>query len=200
MKFMNYLKQVYFIVSLAVFGVSYIFFLDPVNAQKSDLTYGQISSLLSFGIKIAVPSYIPPGFFVSEVKIEPCPTEAKKTAQNTCRFGPEYGIIYRNADNICFAIEATGGGIGGVDYEYSFPVETALFGEVYIQFGEFLGEAKKPSEQQLKSPQNNLIMDWVGGGPFYRLQEGRNHAVSECQNGITPAEVTKIVQSLDWLN
>lgn len=201
---MNHLKQVSLIVSLAVVGVGYTLFLHPVNAQKSDLTSGQISSLLSLGIKIAVPSYIPPGFVVSEVKIEPCPLEAKRTVKNTCRFGPQYGIIYQNADNVCFAIQATGGGIGGVDYEYSFPVETALFGEVYLQFGEFLGEVKKPSEQQLQSPQRNLFMNWGGDAPFYRLIGADfirlSHPVSDCKNDITPAEATKIVKSLQWLD
>lgn len=208
---MNYLKQIYLIVSWAVFGVSYTLFLDFANAQKSDLTPSHISSLLSLGIKIAIPSYVPPGFTVTEVKIEPCPPEAPRTTNNTCRFGPQYGIIYQNTDNACFAIEGTGGGIGGVAYEYVFPVETALFGEVYIQFGEFLGEAKKPSEQQLKYAQNNLFMDWEGDGPFYRFigadfirstyyGEKKSHLVSECKNDITPAEATKIVQSLEWLN
>jgi len=208
---MNYLKQAYLIGSLAVLGMSYTLFLHPINAQKFNLTSAQESSLLSLGIKIAVPSYIPTGFVVSEVKVEPCPSEAKRTAQNTCRFGPQYGIIYRNDHNFCFAIEATGGGIGSVAYEYSFPVATTLFGEVYLQFGEFLGETKNPSEQQLNSSQNNLLMSWGGESPFYRLigadfirssySRGReSNLVSQCENNITPAEATKIVQSLEWLN
>ncbi|MDJ0557233.1 MAG: hypothetical protein QNJ68_22865 [Microcoleaceae cyanobacterium MO_207.B10] len=208
---MNYLKQVYLMVSLAVFAVSYTLFLHPVNAQKSDLTSSQKSSLLSLGIKIVIPSYIPSGFVVTDVKVEPCRPETKRTAKNTCRFGPKYGIIYRNDDNVCFAIEAVGGGIGGVDYEYSFLVETVLFGEVYLKFGEFLGEVKSPSEQQLNSPQNNLFMNWGGDAAFYRLigadfirsvyyGERKSNPVSECQNDITPAEAVKIIQSLDWLN
>lgn len=200
--------SLYFII-LAVIGVSCILY--PANAQKIDLTSSQISSLLSLGIKIAIPSYIPPGFVVNEVKIEPCPQEVKRTAKNTCRFGLQYGIIYRNVDNSCFAIEGTGGGIGGVAYEYGFPVETSLFGQVYIRFGKGIDEVKKPSEQQLKIPQNNLSMDWVGDSPFYRLigayfirstyyGERKSHPFSECKNDITPTEAKKIVESLQWLD
>ncbi|NEQ77282.1 MAG: hypothetical protein F6K23_32330 [Okeania sp. SIO2C9] len=52
-------------------------------------------------------------------------------------------VNYRNVDNSCFAIETTGGDIGGVISEYGFPVETSFFGEVYIRFGEGIRGVKK---------------------------------------------------------
>ncbi|NEP80011.1 MAG: hypothetical protein F6K17_07875 [Okeania sp. SIO3C4] len=111
----------------------------------------------------------------------------------------------------CFAIEGIGGGIGGAAYEYGFPVETSLFGQVYIQFGEGIGGVKKPSEQQLKIPQNNLFMVWGRDSLFYRFigadfirstyyREKISNPVSDCKNDITPIEAKKIVESLEWLD
>ena len=70
---------------------------------------------------------------------------------------------------------------------------------------------KKPSEQELKIPQNNLFMVWGGDSPFDRFigadfirstyyGERISNPVYECKNDITPIEAKKIVESLQWLN
>lgn len=179
--------------------------------HPSLLTFQQQAKLRSLGIKIAVPGDVPAGFSVAKVQVEPCPVNFPRSKTRTCGFGPAYGIIYRDNQNTCFAIEATGGGIGGPAYDYSFPVMTRLFGEAFMQFGQNSDKPKLPSQQQLVVPQQNLFMDWGGAGPFYRFigadfvrttyyGERVNQPVSQCRHDITPETAAKIVRSLTWLN
>ncbi|MEP0919661.1 hypothetical protein NC981_22795 [Leptolyngbya sp. DQ-M1] len=183
-----------------------IAFGQPAN-QSGSLTPKQQASLKSLGIAIAVPSFIPAGYTVSKVEVKPCPANAPRSDKGTCRFGPQYGIVYRNAQqDRCFAIEATGGGIGGVPAEYEVKINTQLFGETSLLFGQQNGEFKMPSSQQLNSPQPNLLTDWAGVSPFYRISGAEivqksyyKGASAQCRNTITPNEATKIVRSLSWL-
>ncbi|MBW4445203.1 MAG: hypothetical protein KME10_29310 [Plectolyngbya sp. WJT66-NPBG17] len=183
-----------------------IAFGQPAN-QPGTLTPKQQASLKSLGIAIAVPSFIPAGYTVSKVEVKPCPANAPRSDKGTCRFGPQYGIVYRNAQqDRCFAIEATGGGIGGVPAEYEVKINTQLLGETSLLFGQQNGEFKTPSSQQLNSPQPNLLTDWAGVGPFYRISGAEvvqksyyKSASTQCRNTITPNEATKIVRSLSWL-
>lgn len=197
--------------NLIVIAVTAAVPLTIAAPHPSQLTLHQQAKLKSLGIKIAVPSYVPAGFSVAKVEVEPCPADFPRSKTGTCRFGPAYGIIYRNNQNTCFAIEETGGGIGGPAYDYGFPVTTTLFGETFIQFGQNSDQPKLPSPQQLVVPQQNLFMDWGGTGPFYRLigadfirttyyGERVNQPVSQCRRDITPETAAKIVRSLTWLN
>ena len=104
------------------------------------LTTAQSRSLKTLGIKIAVPSYVPSGFTVTSVKTEPCPAKAQRTATGVCRFGPTYRILYRNPQRTCFEINAVGGGLGGPDPEFSFPVKIQLLGSTTMGFGKVPGE------------------------------------------------------------
>lgn len=180
--------------------------------QPSLLTVQQQARLKALGIKIAVPGYVPSGFKVVKVETQPCPVNIPRSKTGTCRFGPGYGIVYRHQQqNACFAIEETGGGIGGPAYNYGFPVATKLFGQTSIQFGQHSNKApRRPTQQQLALPQQNLFMDWGGAGPFYRLigadfvrstyyGERWNRPVTQCRKDITPKEAEKIVRSLTWL-
>ncbi|MBW4444470.1 MAG: hypothetical protein KME10_25270 [Plectolyngbya sp. WJT66-NPBG17] len=175
--------------------------------QRGGLNSSQQASLKSLGIAIAVPTSIPAGYTVSKVDVKPCPANTPRSDRGVCRFGPQYGIVYRNAQqDRCFAIEATGGGVGGVPAEYEVQVKTELLGETALLFGQQNGEFKTPSAQQLNSPQPNLLTDWAGVGPFYRIsgadfvrQSYDKGASSQCRNTITPNQALQIVRSLTWL-
>lgn len=186
-----------------------------MSTEASTLTTEEQTALKALGIAIAVPAEIPAGYRVSQVKLEPCPADSPRSPKGTCRFGPEYGIVYRNAArDSCFAIEATGGGLGGPVWEYSLPVSSSLLNNVAVIFGEVsAGESKTPSADQLDMPQPNLRTEWASTdseGPFYSLagadsvrsqylNERPGAPASECQNTITPNEAIAIVQSLAWL-
>jgi hypothetical protein len=192
-------------------------------AEASMLTIEDQTALKALGIAIVVPTDVPPGYTVSQVKLEPCPADSPRSAEGVCRFGPGYGIVYRNATtDSCFAIEATGGGVGGGYGEYRLPFSTSLFGDGAVEFSErrASGErpdslGKTPSAEQIDSPQAAISTDWQskdGGtsGPFYRLAgadgirtaylgERDGQPATQCQNTITPNAAIKITQSLNWL-
>jgi hypothetical protein len=181
--------------------------VDAVTAQTGSLNLQQQASLKSLGIAIAVPGFVPAGYTVSKVDIKPCPANTPRSGKGSCRFGPNYGIVYRNAQqDRCFAIEATGGGVGGVPAEYEVLVDTSLLGKVSLLFGQSNGKFKTPSKQQLASPQPNLLTDWGSSGPFYRIAGAEivrrsyySKPVSQCRNTIAPNDAIKIMRSLAWL-
>ena len=198
------------IVVLIVFMLSVIAFTPSATAAEAPpLSAQDQTALKALGIAIAVPTYVPTGYAVRKVEVEPCPEGSERSPKGTCRMGPGYSIAYRNAvakDSCFFAIEAKGGGAGGPDGEFVRPVSTPLLGDVRVLFGRFdrSASAKVPSAAQLNSPQPNLQTDWESdaGGESDMLYRVVGHSVKpapECQNTITPNEVTKIVQSLTWL-
>lgn len=163
------------------------------------LTMEQSRSLKSLGIKIAVPSYVPPGFTVANIKTEPCPAESQRTATGVCRFGPSYQILYRNSQRTCFEISAIGGGLGGSDPEFVFPVETKLLGSITLGFGETPGDGKRPSAEQLTLPQSNIWSWPAGESPYYQISTVENRDGCGENLSLTPLEVKKILQSFTWL-
>ncbi|WP_055076571.1 hypothetical protein [Pseudanabaena sp. 'Roaring Creek'] len=179
--------------------------INPVN--NAELTPQQIATLKSLRIGIALPNYVPEGFFVSDVQITPCPAQASINAKGVCRFGPSYSIIYRNPQNNCFEVNAIGGGIGGPDGKYSRKVTSKILGEVNLNIDITRGEISQPiSEAMGKSPQAYMWTFPAGNSPFYQVAtiEGKrlqNDKYTFCSYKayLTPNELTKIVQSLDWL-
>ncbi len=197
------------IVVLIVFMLSVITFTSAATAAEAPtLSPQDQTALKALGIVIAVPTYVPTGYAVKKVEVEPCPAGSERSLKGTCGFGPSYSIAYRNAvakDSCFFAIEATGGGAGGLDGEFrTRPVSTRLLGDVGVLFGELDGSAKVPSAAQLNSPQSNLQTDWKSDASgksdmLYRVVGHPVKPAPECKNTITPNEVIKIVQSLTWL-
>ncbi len=149
----------------------------------SRLSAAQIQKLESLGVKIAVPSYVPDGFRVDKVEVVPCPPGSR-------RFCPEYSITYRGPKNTCFAIESTGGGIGGLpDGDRSFPVNSPVFGESSLELGKY-GQAQSAT----------LLGQWLGESPFYRFAgAGTSRALQGCNN-ISPQEAVRVTESLQYLN
>lgn len=192
------------IVGLIVFNTGAIAFIPPAtSAEAPTLSTKDQIALKALGIKIAVPTYVPTGYTVKKVEVEPCPKGS------SCRSGPKYSIAYRNAvakDSCFFAIEATGGGVGGPSGEFrTQPVSTRLLGNVAVSFGDpNSNSAKVPSAAQLNSPQPSLQSDWKKensgkSDQLYRVIGHRLKPAPECKNTITPNEVIKIMQSLTWL-
>lgn len=163
------------------------------------LTTAQSRSLQSLGIKIAVPSYVPQGFTVANVKTEPCLAQSPRTANGVCRFGPTYHILYRNPQRTCFEISAIGGGLGGPDPEFVLPVETKLLGSTTLGFGKVPGDGKQPSAKQLTLPQSQIWSWPAGNSPYYQIATVENRAGCGKNLSLTPLEVKKILQSLTWL-
>jgi hypothetical protein len=165
----------------------------------AQLTPEQSRSLKALGIKIAVPNYVPPGFSVASIKMEPCPANAKRTATGVCRFGPTYRILYRNTQRTCFAIDEVGGGLGGPDAEFVLPVEVKLLGKTTLGFGKTPGDGKPASAKQLASPQPHIWSWPAGKSPYYQISTVENREGCGANLSLTPSEVKKILQSLTWL-
>jgi hypothetical protein len=114
-------------------------------------------------------------------------------------------VLYRNAQDQCFAVEATGGGIGGPTGRYSRTVNTKLLGKVDVNID--TGMSEPITEAIAKTPQNNLWSFPAGKSPFYSLRTIDSDAANRINAAIicsdtaymTPNEFIKIVQSLDWL-
>lgn len=153
--------------------------------SKSGLTAAQIQRLNALRVKIAVPTYLPTGFRVNRVLIEPCPEGATR-----CRFGPQYAITYQGPNHSCFAIEAVGGGIGGPDLASKLPVNSSVFGKNFLYYGSGTG-----------NPSPTMFSDWLRGPElFYRFAgQGATNKLANCNN-ISPQEAVRVTESLQYLN
>lgn len=169
----------------------------PVQSQSflAGLTENQIQRLKSLDRKIAVPAYVPPGFKVTDVQIESCGDQG-----SSCRFGPSYAIVYRGENNSCFAIEATGGGVGGPVLEFELPINSPTFGKSQLYYGRFDRGMTTGND----SP--TIFSDWLGdveNNPnllFVRFAgSGASQYVQNCNN-ISPEEAVKVTESLLFLN
>lgn len=193
-------------LSLAVSLTSLITSALPAHAQTGHnlLSTSQKASLKSLGIQIAIPKYVPQGFRVTAIRTEPCRAGDRRDANGVCRFGPEYTVLYRNSQNHCFVVNAVGGGIGGPSGQYTRAVNTRLLGSVDVNVGRGMGEPI--TEAIANTPQALLWTFPAGNSPFYQVatRQGRGDRIEStatCSTRafMTPNELTKIVQSLDWL-
>lgn len=159
---------------------------------NSQLSRSQIDRLKSLGTKVAVPTYVPAGFQVAGLQIQPCPSGVR-------RFCPNYAIIYRNSNNSCFAIESTGGGIGDMpsdNLEKSYPVNNSILGKSAV--------LKYRKNSRLSGP--TLTGNWSGQGPFYRFTGADSRLflntappeLSNC-NDISSQEAVRVWESLRYL-
>ncbi|WP_434686507.1 hypothetical protein [Pseudanabaena minima] len=158
----------------------------------------------SLGIKIALPTYVPQGFWIAAVRTEPCRQGDTVDANGVCRFGPEYTVIYRNSQDHCFTVEATGGGLGGPSSRYTRAVRSKIFDKVDVMIG--TGNDQPITDAIANTPQE-LRTDYAGNSPFYAVRTIKSQAASWidaaiiCSDAVhmTPNEFIKIVESLDWL-
>jgi hypothetical protein len=155
----------------------------------TQLTPAQVQLLQSLGMKIAVPTYIPAGFEITIVRAEILPGSAGGT--------PRYILFYRDSNNSCFGIEATGGGGRNPELESSLPVNSRFFGSSYkLNYGKSAKAANSRSY---------MFSDWMErDGNFYRFA-GTSEEVppasskSACKN-ISPEEAVRVTESLEYFN
>ena len=180
----------------------------PVHAQSNNghaIDSSFRRSLKSLGIEIALPKYVPQGFLVGTIKTKPCRAGASVEANGVCRFGPDYTVLYHNPQkNQCFAVEATGGGLGGPGYRYVRPVRTKLLGKVDVMIG---NGNERPITAAIADTPQQLRTDYAGKSPFYAMRTIDSEAVKRISSRITcndtafmtPNEFIKVVQSLEFL-
>jgi hypothetical protein len=170
----------------------------PLQSQSIPLSPEYQAALGTLNIPVAVPTYIPDGFTLSQIKINLCPSDISQGGE--CREGTSYQIIYRNPDNTCLMIEAVGGGLGGPDSEFHYTTQTALLGEVDIRFGDMSTERKTPNQEQLTVPQPNLYNFPEAAGsassPFYGVRVEENRYSCGQNTSISPLDFEQILQSL----
>ncbi|MBD1865302.1 MULTISPECIES: hypothetical protein [Trichocoleus] len=70
---------------------------------------------------------MPQGFQLAEAIANSCTARAPQTS--LCREGPNYTLVYRNAQNTCFLMRAVAGGVGGGVSEFELQTRTTLLGE-----------------------------------------------------------------------
>lgn len=150
----------------------------------------QIQQLRGVGIKIAVPTYVPPGFQIGSVR----------NISDAHYKG--YKILYRRADNTCFSIEAITGGIGDdPELEHYLSYQSQLFGDGKLGYGRYTDSSLR---QQF--PQYEMSTGWMPAAhfhTFYRFN-GANwadgHSVKpRCNKDITPTEAIRVIESLNYL-
>ncbi|MEP0873952.1 hypothetical protein NDA01_30055 [Trichocoleus desertorum AS-A10] len=176
----------------------------PASAGLSE---AQKTSLSELSIPVVIPAYVPGGFQLSEAIANSCTAGSPQTS--LCREGPNYTLVYRNAQNTCFLVRAVGGGVGGGAREFEFQTRTTLLGDVSILFGEPSGENQHPTAEQLQVLQPNLSSfptalqspPSSSRFPYYWVSAGDDTYDQEtyaCQQNanLTPLELEKIVQSL----
>lgn len=164
--------------------------LPTLANSPGNLNNSQIQSLQSLGISVAVPRYIPNGFNLSKLTIQPSTSRR-----------PGYEIIYRNSQNHCFYVSGSAAGIGGPEAEYLYPVTTPLFGKTSININAVFEEPinQSPSAELLNSPQSEIWSFSTQNAVNYGVatEEKREGCVKN--QSLTPLEIEKILQSLTWL-
>lgn len=163
----------------------------PILANPpGNLNDSQVQSLQTLEIPVAVPRYIPEGFNLSKLTVQPSTSRR-----------PSYEILYRNSQNHCFYVSGFVGGIGGPEAEYIYPVTTPLFGETTINIGAVYGEPydQSPSPELLNSPQSQIWSFSTKNPVIYGI--GTEERREECRQNrtLTPLEMEKVLQSLTWL-
>jgi hypothetical protein len=145
----------------------------------------QQRDLRLLGMPVLLPTYLPPGFQLAEVKIL---QEGMKG----------YAILFESANNGCFLVEATNGGIGGgIELESTLPITAKLLGEGYaLNYG-----LPKDLELRQQFPEADLYSDWMKlDRYFYRLSGAlmarEEYDYANCRQDIAPAEAVKVIESL----
>jgi len=167
----------------------------PSTQSSTQLTREQIAKLRSIHVPIVVPQYVPAGFRVTDVSVD----------ARDRRFGPHYSINYRNAEQSCFSVVFTGGGIGGESYDYRLPIQTKLFSELSMTFGSQASRSsKRPSQSELNSRYPVLVTDGAHlpgtNRGYYSLQSDTVAGERAGCRTITPRQAIQIAQSFTILS
>lgn len=159
----------------------------PASAASSgNLSDKQAASLAALGVRVALPSYVPPGYSLEEIRLTPC---VRRHPRAACASGPDYIVRYHNG-SAWFSFEETAGDLAETKLTYKTFVKTQIFGTVALRFGaggDGIGLAPAPA--QVHGLQNEVYTDWLGSGPYYHLIGER----------IAPEVMAKILASIEWL-
>jgi hypothetical protein len=155
------------------------------RASTAIVNENQQRELRSSGVPVILPTYIPSGFRAVEVK--------------TMSDGAKgYSIVFERADdNRCFLVEGIDGGIGGgIDLEFTLPIDSKLFGSGYILS---YGLPKDPEMKQ-QFPETDLYSDWMERNRFfYRLGGAliarEEYDYANCRQDLEPSEAVKVIES-----
>ncbi|MEO0757091.1 MAG: hypothetical protein AAFY78_09480 [Cyanobacteria bacterium J06648_16] len=163
----------------------------PPGAFLAQLQPDVNADLLALDIPVAIPTYLPPGFTLEAYEVG--------IREDGAGAGPYYGLAYRNAEDQCFAIEATSGGVAGPVLEQRLPIDSPLFGAGYVlYYGELTGLAA-PAESAVP----DLVSDWLAGDvALYRYAGAQLTMETYNQTGcidLPPEEALKVVESLTYL-
>jgi|GEM_PF-3913831 len=156
------------------------------------LSTKQLEQLLSLGIKVAVPTRVPPGFAVEKVEAGIDPWAGPGGS-------PVYTIFYREPGGTCFAIESSSGGFGGPVPENSRPLDLPSLPLIAASEGyqyQLFWTDKRTGEPPFPDPV--VFSDWLQGqDSFYRLSSG----VLDRQGcrSISPETALQLVASFQYL-
>lgn len=178
---------------LNTFLVDHVSYAQPTPKKtqlppETQLNPDQHRLLRALGLKIAMPTYVPPGFKLEKVQAE--------VERNTRIGGIGYTLIYRHYDvdstkDFCFAIEATNGGIGDLPVGgRSYPINSPVFGKATLEYGEY-GQASTPT----------FLSNWLGetNGPFYHFVGAEViPGLARCNN-VSVQEAVRVTESLQYL-
>ncbi|MEO0539952.1 MAG: hypothetical protein AAFZ80_03695 [Cyanobacteria bacterium P01_A01_bin.105] len=159
----------------------------PPGAFLAQLQPDVNAELLALGIPIAIPTYLPPGFDLAAYDTGNPPT------------GPYYGLVYRNAESQCFAIEGTSDGGSSPVLSGRRPLESPLFGSSYVLYVGQLSELDSP----VKAAVPDLVSDWLAGDVALYRYAGAQLTMAEYDQpacaDLPPEEAVKIIESLAYL-
>ncbi|MCF3578551.1 hypothetical protein [Planktothrix agardhii] len=175
-------------------GTSYEMKVAPSELRDlAKLNEAQVQEILSMDknnyrnqtFKPIVPTYVPEGYQI-----------AKFSLMDDRRWGPSYGILYKNNNNFCFSIGGSSGGWGDGPRDYQ-PVEviSPALGKVILEY----------TDNHRDRTQSSLVTSVYGGvlgsQQAYGLGSGPPRRVGdkECRS-ISIQEAVKIVESLQYLN
>lgn len=156
------------------------------DSQVQELLSMNRNNQRNINFKPIVPTYVPEGFEIRNVSVE-----------DDRRWGPSYGILYKNNNNFCFSIGGESGGFGDGPRDYQ-PIEviSPALGKVILEY----------TENHRDRTQSSLGTSLVYGGVLgsqqaYGLGSGPPRRVGdqECRS-ISIQEAVKIVESLQYLN
>ncbi|MEM9903454.1 MAG: hypothetical protein AAF921_00295 [Cyanobacteria bacterium P01_D01_bin.44] len=154
------------------------------------------ADLAALEIPAAVPSYLPEGFTLADYETG----QGKSSGQSSGPGGGDYyWLIYRDAQNRCFTIEYTSGGVGGIVLENQLPISSPLFGPGYsLYYGQY-----EDASLREQFPEPDMFSDWMSGDQgLYRLtgaeQTMQTYEQTNCTD-LPPQEAVKVVESLTYL-
>jgi hypothetical protein len=187
-------------IALLLSVISLCFGNCPAYSQEIPLSPEQQLALKAVNIPVAVPTYIPDGFSLSQIELTFCPGS---TNQILGCDSLSYELIYRNSENICLIISAVSGGLGGPDSEFYYPIQTDLFGEVLIGFGEIPGDGQMATPEQLQLPQSELYSfparSRLTQPAYYSVNVEEERYFCGQNTAISPLDVEQILKSFIWL-